>query len=440
GATVTQTAAVIGTAQYLSPEQARGETVDARSDVYSAGCLLYELLTGSPPFTGDSPVAVAYQHVRETAAPPSSREPSIPRPLDAVVMKSLAKNPLNRYQTAAEMRADLQRVLADQPVVAETVMSDVERTQFIGRAPAVPAVVDLGSARHSSGYVEDEGLEEVDENRTMRIVAWIAGIAALIAVIAVGGFLLLGRDSGNDEPTPPTQVAMPYIVGLDLTTAQQTLTKANLKLDPNQAVVFSDTIEKGRVASQSVDRDKLVDEGTAITIAISGGKEKVPVPSLVGLSLEQARAELTKSNLELVLTEVDGAQGAGTVTTQNPPPTTAVDPGSKVTITIPNGKVALPDVRGLSYEDARATLNRALFLSVSPNLVANTDPTKTGTVKAMNPGELSVVPVTTPVVLDVYGTPPVPTPTPTPTSSSPSPSASTSASVTPSGLSTSSTP
>src|SRR5689334_453093 len=139
-ATVTQTANVIGTAQYLSPEQARGEMVDARSDVYSTGCLLYELVTGAPPFQGDSPVAVAYQHVRENAAPPSSRVPGLPRALDSIVMKALAKNPLNRYQSAGEMRSDLLRALQDQPVAAEAVMTDAERTQFIRRTPPVAAV------------------------------------------------------------------------------------------------------------------------------------------------------------------------------------------------------------------------------------------------------------------------------------------------------------
>src|SRR6476469_4760244 len=140
-ATVTQTANVIGTAQYLSPEQARGEAVDARSDVYSTGCLLYELVTGAPPFQGDSPVAVAYQHVRENATAPSSRVPGLPRALDSIVMKALAKNPLNRYQSAGEMRSDLQRALADQPVSSEAVMTDAERTQFIARTPPPPVLM-----------------------------------------------------------------------------------------------------------------------------------------------------------------------------------------------------------------------------------------------------------------------------------------------------------
>src|SRR3954462_13353587 len=124
GATMTQTAAVIGTAHYLSPEQARGEHVDARSDVYSTGCLLYELLTGGPPFSGDSAVAVAYQHVREDPVPPSRIESDVPGSIDAIVLKAMAKNPANRYQSAADMRADIERALAGRPVEATPVLAE----------------------------------------------------------------------------------------------------------------------------------------------------------------------------------------------------------------------------------------------------------------------------------------------------------------------------
>ena len=134
-ATVTQTAAVIGTAQYLSPEQARGENVDARSDVYSTGVLLFELITGHPPFTGDSPVAVAYQHVRENPPPPSTINPDVPPELDAIVLKAMAKNPANRYQSAGEMRADLIRAINGRPVEAEPVMMADEVTTVMGGAP-----------------------------------------------------------------------------------------------------------------------------------------------------------------------------------------------------------------------------------------------------------------------------------------------------------------
>src|SRR5437764_3838068 len=126
--TMTQTAAVIGTAHYLSPEQARGEHVDARSDIYSTGCLLYELVTGAPPFSGDTPVAVAYQHVREDPIPPSAYDQSMPPQVDAVVLKAMAKNPINRYQSADEMREDLLRAAAGEPVLAVPILAEPEAT------------------------------------------------------------------------------------------------------------------------------------------------------------------------------------------------------------------------------------------------------------------------------------------------------------------------
>jgi serine/threonine-protein kinase len=149
GSTMTQTSAVIGTAQYLSPEQARGESVDARSDVYATGCVLYELLCGQPPFVGDSPVSVAYQHVREDAKPPSILNRDVPPPVDAVVLKALAKNPLNRYQSAGEMRADVLRAAAGRPVYAEPVMPETDHgaTRSIRTTPGgrpTPARVGVG--------------------------------------------------------------------------------------------------------------------------------------------------------------------------------------------------------------------------------------------------------------------------------------------------------
>src|SRR3954470_23437490 len=183
-ATVTQTANVIGTAQYLSPEQARGEQVDARSDVYSTGCLLYELVTGVPPFQGDSPVAVAYQHVRENPVMPSARNPDVPRVVDSIVMKALAKNQLNRYQSAGDMRQDLQRALADQPVLAEAIMTDAERTQFIARTPPPPI------ALRRTEYPPDE-----DDSRRTGLI-WAAVVIALLLVIGAAAYAIvfLGKD------------------------------------------------------------------------------------------------------------------------------------------------------------------------------------------------------------------------------------------------------
>src|SRR5437763_1369584 len=129
--TMTQTSAVIGTAQYLSPEQARGEAVDARSDVYATGCVLYELLVGHPPFVGDNPVSVAYQHVREDPRAPSDINHEVPPDVDAIVLKALAKNPLNRYQSAGEMRADIMRAVAGRPVAAPPVMTEEQMTAMM---------------------------------------------------------------------------------------------------------------------------------------------------------------------------------------------------------------------------------------------------------------------------------------------------------------------
>src|SRR6185436_7077190 len=188
-ATMTSTAAVIGTAQYLSPEQARGESVDARSDVYSMGCLLYELVTGAPPFSGDSPVAVAYQHVREDARLPSSINPEVPPELDAILMKAMSKNPANRYQSAAEMRNDLLRALAGQRVEATPVMGDAEKTTILAATPG-------GYGGYGSGYGDDAwDDDEAARRRKRRTIAIVAVVVALLLAGAIALAIALGRDN-----------------------------------------------------------------------------------------------------------------------------------------------------------------------------------------------------------------------------------------------------
>src|ERR1700722_10937482 len=186
GNSVTQTAAVIGTAQYLSPEQARGDSVDARSDVYSLGCVLYEILTGEPPFTGDSPVAVASQHVREDPIPPSKRHEGISPDLDAVVLKALAKNPENRYQTAGEMRADLVRVHNGESPEAPKVFTDAERTSLLNATgPGVGPRTDP---------LPRQSLEDSATDNTGGAVGrWVVAVAVLavltiVVVIAFNSF------------------------------------------------------------------------------------------------------------------------------------------------------------------------------------------------------------------------------------------------------------
>ena len=204
-ATMTQTASVIGTAQYLSPEQARGETVDARSDVYSTGCLLYELITGGPPFQGDSPVAVAYQHVRESAPVPSSINPAVPRALDSIVMKALAKNPMNRYQSAADMRADLQRALADRPIAAEPVLSDAERTQLIAASPP-------SHRPPPEGPLAD--FDPGDERGSGK--ARPPGSVGVLILLLMLGTRRVPAAQAEHKKARPTSASMPNLVGLKL--------------------------------------------------------------------------------------------------------------------------------------------------------------------------------------------------------------------------------
>src|SRR5436190_1888663 len=203
-ATMTQTAQVIGTAQYLSPEQARGERVDSRSDLYSTGCLLYELLTGRPPFTGDSPVAIAYQHVRENPVPPSRVDPDVPPWADAIVLKAMAKSPADRYQTAADMRADLQRAASGMPVAAAPptrfdMYPQTQRmgtgTMMAGATSQIPPVEDYEYAGLDNGYAgaSGRGRGAGGGGTSRRWIPWVLGLVLVIAVVArVAYYLLAG--------------------------------------------------------------------------------------------------------------------------------------------------------------------------------------------------------------------------------------------------------
>src|SRR6201989_2204109 len=200
-ATMTQTAQVIGTAQYRPPEQARGERVDARSDLYSAGCLLYELLTGRPPFTGDSPVAIAYQHVTENPIPPSRVDPDVPAWADAIVLKAMANDPADRYQTAGDMRADLQRAASGLPVAAAPptrfdMYPQTQRmgtgTMMAGPTSQIPPVEDYDYAGRDYDYAGSGGRGGAG-GTNRRWIPWVLGVVLVIAVVGgVAHYLLAG--------------------------------------------------------------------------------------------------------------------------------------------------------------------------------------------------------------------------------------------------------
>ncbi|HLY34090.1 MAG TPA: Stk1 family PASTA domain-containing Ser/Thr kinase [Jatrophihabitantaceae bacterium] len=422
-ATVTQTANVIGTAQYLSPEQARGESVDARSDVYSTGCLLYELITGAPPFQGDSPVAVAYQHVRENATAPSTRNPEVPPAVDSIVMKALAKNPMNRYQSAAEMRTDLQRALANQPVAAEAVMSDAERTQFIARTPPPPIPVRRMD-------------EPPDEDEPRRGMVWLAIVLALLLVIgaAIAAIVLIGRSDNKVQ-----NVTIPLsVVGETPSAAENTLRA--LGFVPVQSdSPTSDTCDDGsqgidgRVCKTNPKAGTAAAKGSTVTYSIFK-PASVQVPYLVGLSYNDAVNKLHTLGLQAKQVIVDTNQPAGLVVAQDKQQFTEVAPGSTITLSVSSGKVKLLDVRGKKLPDALSALNGAGWTSIDASTAVPTaDRTKDGTVATESPSPGIAYPLSTQVTLTVYKFV-----APTPTCTTPPPSSSSSATATPTGTGSSS--
>jgi beta-lactam-binding protein with PASTA domain/predicted Ser/Thr protein kinase len=384
-ATVTATSSVIGTAQYLSPEQARGESVDARSDVYSTGCLLYELITGHPPFTGDSPVAVAYQHVRENPQIPSSVNPAVPKELDSIVMKALAKNPLNRYQTAGEMRADLQRAIAGHAVEAESVMTDAERTQFIagGASPA---------SRHgvlTPVYDDDE-----DVKRGKGALIWTAVVVALLMVIGVAGWAII---NGNKKAAAPKTYNVESLVGLSPAIAEQKIREAHLTVvTPHENSNGPCTsgadgaptvqVQKNQVCTQNPPANTQLEEGKPVSFTIYAGPANVEVPTVTGSTYETAAKQIRDAGLVPVRVDVNSSQTPGQVLDQDPKAFQLVPPGSQVKLQVANGKVKLPDVTHLSLADAKAKLNALGFTDFAPPVEEEVkQPFKVGQVMSMDP-------------------------------------------------------
>jgi beta-lactam-binding protein with PASTA domain/tRNA A-37 threonylcarbamoyl transferase component Bud32 len=342
--TMTQTAAVMGTAQYLSPEQARGEQVDARSDLYSTGCLLYEAVTGRPPFVGDSPVAVAYQHVREDPVPPSRINDDIDPALDAVVLKSMAKNPGNRYQSAGEMREDLLRAASGRAVRATPVLPPVEATQVINPVSATTAL-----------RYEPERVAE----RRGRGWAYLALALAALAVFGLTAWLV----RSVLDPGKPL-VAVPKVVGLTEAKAVEALQAAELQV--GEIVPRADPtgkIKAGVVMEQNPPAEEQAETGSKVDLVVSSGAAKVDVPSLVGLTLKAAQKELTDAGLKVgeVTPEEQPDAKPDEVLRTDPVAGTAVAVGSKVNLVVASKDIPVPNVVGQPEEEALRTLEEAGF-------------------------------------------------------------------------------
>lgn len=368
---MTQGSAVVGTAQYLSPEQARGEQVDARTDLYSTGCVLFELLTGRPPFVGESPVSVAYQHARELAPAPSTIDPAISRSVDLVVLKALAKERTDRYQTAAEMRADVERARGGGAVLARptdgtmatTVLPPVAARTTVQRGVPVERVVERREVppppprRHGGAYL---------------LLA-----LAVLAVVA-GGIVLAQRYFVNDKVLVPNvsnmtvQEATARLVAGHLTVNPKTTPRPDAQVPENNVV---DTDPKGSVK-----------KGTQVTLIVSSGPDKVKVPSVVTKDYSEAADDLQALGLVPVPTPTDSAEDKGTVLAQDPAPNTPVLPGTTVKVQVASGKVPVPNVVGKARLDAIQTLAASDgHFGYSSRSVAVTDPGQDGVVQSTIP-------------------------------------------------------
>jgi eukaryotic-like serine/threonine-protein kinase len=344
--TVAQTAAILGTASYLSPEQAQGQPVDGRSDIYSLGCVLYEMVTGRPPFLGDSPVAVASKQVLEQPVPPSKLNPDVTPDLDAVILRALAKNPANRYQSAEEFGADLERAKRGLPVDATPLLA-AGTTQVLDRtrAPATQVLPPPQPERRST--------------------SWVPVVVTLVLVALLGLLLwFLATNLLNEEPPTPVQITVPPIVGEDRADAERILTNRGLEVgDITRVPATDESQEPGTVLEQDPVAGEKVDRGTPVDLTIVEAPELVEIPDLEGATLEEAQAALTEAGLEPVgpVEEPSDTVDEGRVTRSDPPAGDEVEPNSEVTIFVSTGleQVTVPEVRCQSFGSAQNELTRA---------------------------------------------------------------------------------
>ncbi len=355
---LTKTGAVIGTATYFSPEQAQGATADARSDIYSVGVVMYELLTGAPPFSGESPVAVAYQHVQQAPEPPSRLNPNVPPGLEAIVLKAMAKNPDDRYQSASEMVEDIDRLLAGQVPLASPHDEAPTRMMTSTDLPPIPGQTD-SATRHMTTPDPYDAPVYREPGRTDRTTLTI-GIIASLALLLLGIILLvrlLGSGSGSGL------VTVPELAGNQPASAIAELTRLGLSIE--QEVVASSEVAQGLVVGTEPPAGTEVERASFVKLLISGGNATIQVPRVIDLTEDQARRAIELMGLELGEIEVEASPviEAGVIMAQQPEAGTLVAAGTKVDLVISAGTNAfvVPDVVGRSENDALCVLAQTGF-------------------------------------------------------------------------------
>lgn len=396
--TMTQTQAVIGTAQYLSPEQARGEAVDSRSDLYSTGCLLFELLTGRPPFVGDSPVAVAYQHAREVAQPPSAFASDVPESLDRITMKALAKDRNERYGSAAEFRADLEAALRGghvsapplgalgaaalgagagamaatqrfEPPAAATQVMQPTSPRPAAVSPAGPGWAPLGA----TGSPTDGGFRELEPEDEEQRRPWLVWTLIGVAVVAIIGIIWLLSRGGSGELPGVAEFEVPDVVGLTEAQARDLITEAGFEFKP---VREASDQEAGTVVSTDPEGGTMAPEGSDVKVVISSGPNAVQVPNLTNFTREDAITKLEEEGFDPAKIRWDEKHSADVledhVVDTDPPAGTSVSPTEQITVYLASGFVELPDLKGKTEAEALAAL-QSLKLVVGERATEETD-------------------------------------------------------------------
>lgn len=380
--TVAETTQIIGTAAYFSPEQAKGEPVDARADLYSTGVVLYELLTGRQPFRGESPVAVAYQHVSETPVPPTEVNEEAPRTLDPIVLRALAKDPYQRYPNAAHFRAALDSAMT-------------------GNAPTRKELGALTSELYGASPRQAQetarSLRQLSTDTTMTRtqsgppVAWIwAGVALLAVLLASVLFWVVTISMRPPEVSSSSRI-IPNLVNISSERAQDDL--AGLDLSSKIVIETSSEVAEGNVIRTDPEAGVSVEEGSTVTLYVSAGEETVVMPKIEGMALSDATNALKAAGLELgtVIQRNDKALAANTVISASEKAETELDPGTVINLVVASGKVTLTDLVGWTVDAATTNLGDLGLVAV-PAETAECPATQPATVHSMSvaPGDVPV--------------------------------------------------
>lgn len=397
---MTRSQGVVGTAQYLSPEQARGESVDMRSDLYSAGCVLYEMLTGKPPFTGESPVAIAYQHVSEVAVPPSTVVPGLPKIWDSVVAKAMAKDRQNRYATATEFKNDVLAILKGGPVsaasynpVSDLSTTNSDATQVIssmnGSEPPAPGSPQLAGSSlpwpnsGTNAVAVAEERAEAEVTRKKRIILWSVLGSLLFICVAVGIWIAINSSLSSGTTIVPT-------LNSDISQADAKSRIESAGFIYNQATISSD-VPTGMFVKQNPSGGTRARRGSVVTVWFSTGPTSAKVPNVTNMTQKAAQEDLKNAGFTIASINIENSPTVAKdhVTRTDPAAGTSQAKGTAITIFVSSGQMSVPDVVGKQQAEAQQILSSAGF-----SITIQSSPSTTvekGAVISTNPAANAVV-------------------------------------------------